>query len=397
MPTTTLSSHTDRVEQLELLDARTEALGADADSRTEELHRARRLPDDVFRAIARAGLFRQLVPTDIGGLGRTPIEWFRTGMVLSRHEASLGWVVTQGAAELGWIGAGADDEWAREVLADPDAASASSVAGLGSLAVDGDRGRLTGSWAFNTGCHGATWIGGLALAHRDGNPRDVVGIRIGWVPAERAAITESWDPSGLHGTGSHTTHIRDEDIPMTWSVDPFTPTANDRGPYRSLVGNGNWPIAASVAATQLGTARRALDTAAGLVTTKAATPDLVVLADNAAVQRGLADVEGRWLGAVAAVERELEAMWDEARTNGELSSEQRVRLHRANLAASRCAVDLVDRVVDLTGTTAVDRHHVLSRCQRDAHALRGHVSVGGAAMEHNTKVALGLEPSHRLV
>jgi indole-3-acetate monooxygenase len=396
MPTPTLS-HTDLVEQLELLDTRTELLGADADSRTEELHRSRRLPDDIFRAIARSGLLRQLVPTDIGGLGRTPAEWFRTGLALSHHEASLGWVVTQGAAELGWIGAGADDEWASEVLADPDAASASSVAGLGSLAVDGDRGRLSGSWAFNTGCQGATWIGGLALVHRAGDQRDVLGVRIGWVPAARASITESWDPSGLHGTGSHTTHIRDEEIPMAWTVDPFTPTSNDRGPYRSLVGNGNWPIAASVAATQLGNARRALDTAAVLVTTKAPMPDLVPLAENAAVQRGLAEVEGRWLGAVAAVERELEAMWDEARTNGELTSEQRVRLHRANLAANRSAVDVVDRVVELTGTTAVDRHHVLSRCQRDAHALRGHVSVGGSASEHNTKVALGLEPSHRLV
>jgi len=394
MPTTLTSSPTDLVE---LLDDHIEAIGADADARTGELRRARRLPDDIVRAVAAAGLFRQLVPSDLDGLGRTPIDWFRTGVALSRHEASLGWVVTQGAAELGWIGAGADDDWAREVLADPHAASASSFAGLGSIAVAGDRGRLSGSWTFNTGCHGATWIGGLALVHRDGDPHDVLGLRIGWVPAGRAEIDETWDPSGLHGTGSHTTHIRDEDIPMAWTVDPFAPTDNERGPYRCLVGNGNWQIATSVAATQLGTARRALDTAAGMVLTKAPMPDFVRLAENAAVQRGLAEAEGRWLGAVAAVERELEAMRHQATTDGELSSQQRVQLHRANLAANRAAVAIVDRVCELTGTAAVDRHHVLSRCQRDAHALRGHVSVGGAAMEHNTKVALGLEAAHRLV
>ena len=58
--------------------------------------------------------------------GVEPLDWFRTGVELARHEASFGWVVTQGAAELGWIGAGGDDGWARELLGDPLATSASS-------------------------------------------------------------------------------------------------------------------------------------------------------------------------------------------------------------------------------------------------------------------------------
>jgi alkylation response protein AidB-like acyl-CoA dehydrogenase len=164
-----------------------------------------------------------------------------------------------------------------------------------------------------------------------------------------------------------------------------------------MVGNGNWPIATAVAATQLGNARRALDEATTVLMTKAPMPDLTPLASNGAVQRGLAELEGRWNAAHTVVEAELVAMWDEATADGELSIDRRIRLHRANIAANRTSVEIVDRLCELTGTTSVDRRHPLARAQRDALALRSHISVGSASMEHNTRVALGLEPSHRLV
>lgn len=379
------------------LDDRVATLGAAADARSEELHRMRRLPPDLFRAVTEAGLLRQLVPVELDGLGRAPIDWFRTGVALARHDASLGWVVTQGAAELAWIAAGADEAWARIVLSDPEGASASSTAGVGTLTIEGDSARLSGRWAFNTGCHGATWIGGMAVVRDDTTPPDGLQLRFGWVPAERAEIIETWDPSGLHGTGSHTTVIDEPDVPLAWTFDPFAPTSHDRGPYRVVVGNGNWPIATAVAATQLGNARRALDEATTVAMTKTPMPDLVPLASNGAVQRGLAELEGRWHAAHAVVEAELVAMWDDAVTGGELSVDQRIRLHRANISANRISVDIVDRLCDLTGTTSVDRRHPLARTQRDALALRGHIAVGGSSMEHNTLAVLGLEAPHHLV
>ena len=374
-----------------------EALGAAADARTHELHDARRVPDDLYRDAIDTGLFRQLVAADLGGLDRAPLEWFRTGVELARHEPSLSWVITQGAAELGWIAAGGDDGWAREVLADPRAVSASSTAGLGRLAITADGTRFSGRWRFNTGCHGASWIGGLAVVDGASDERGMPLVRWGWVPADRAQIVDDWRPSGLHGSGSHSTVIDEQEIDPRWTFDVFSTTSNDRGPYRTMVGNGNWPIAASTAAVQLGNARRALDEARAVVTTKAPMPDYRVLAANAAVQRGLTEAEGLWQAALASVERELEAMWDESVIHGELSVSTRVGLHRANVTASRLAVHIVDSVVELTGSEAVAHHHVLARCHRDAHALRPHISVGGAAMEHNAQVALGLEADHRLV
>ena len=377
--------------------AAVDALGAAADARTDELASQRRLPPDLYRSAVEAGLFRQLVGADLGGGYRTPLEWFSTGRALARHEASLGWVVTQGAAELAWIAAGADDAWAREVLADPLAVSASSTAGLGSLSVDGDHARLSGRWAFNTGCHGATWIGGMALVDGEVDDRGMPRTRWGWVPADRAQILDDWDPDGLRGTGSHSTVIPEQEVPLAWTFSPFQPTDNDRGPYRCLVGNGNWPIATSVAAVQLGNARRAIDEATTIVRTKAPMPDFVPLARNAAIQRLLVEAEGLWQAATAGVERELGSMWDEAVAGSQLSTEQRLRLHAANVTANQLAVRAVEMACEVTGTASVPRTSVLARCLRDAHALRGHLATNGTTLEHNAKSRFGLPSDDRLV
>jgi alkylation response protein AidB-like acyl-CoA dehydrogenase len=371
-------------------------LGALADARTAELDAGARLPGDLYDAAARAGLFRQLVPRALGGRGATPLEWFRTGMELARYEASLGWVVTQGAAELGWIGAGADDGWALQVLADPLATSASSSAGVGTLAVDGATSRFSGRWASNTGSTNASWIGGLALIEGATGEGGAPVIRWGWVPADRAEVVEDWDTTGLRGTGSHSTVIAEQEIPTAWTFAPDAPTDNDRGAHRVLVGNGFWPIATSVAAVQLGNARRAIDEATAVIQKKAPAPTYAPLSGNAAVQRALVEAEGLWDAARASVERELEAMWAMAIRQGELTVRQRVRLHRANLHANAAAVRAVDLLCEATGTTSLARAQVLSRCQRDSLALRSHIVVGGTAHELNAAAHLG-EPIHFLV
>jgi indole-3-acetate monooxygenase len=373
------------------------SLGGQADARTAELDDGCAIPPDLYRSAAAGGLFRQLVVADLGGLARTPLEWFRTGVELAWHEASFGWVVTQGAAELGVIGAGADDAWARELLSDPLATSAASTAGVGTLSIDGSTSRFGGSWAFNTGSTNASWIGGLAVvdgaATDDGRPV----IRWGWVPADRARVVHDWDPAGLRGTGSHSTVIDEQEIPTAWTFAPEVVTSNDRGPHRCLVGNGYWPIATAVAATQLGNARRALDETARILATKAPAPGFVLLARNAAVQRLLVEAEGLWAAARASVERELEALWAQASAHGEVSPAQRAALHRANVAANVLSVRIVDLCSEMTGTAAVARAGVLSRCHRDAHALRGHAATNGATVERNAEILLGLIPAHFLV
>lgn len=372
-------------------------LGTQADARWTELDGHCRLPMDLYEAALAARLFRTLVPMDMGGTGGTPVDWFRLGVELATHEPSLGWVITQGAAELGWIAAGADPDWATEVLRDPLGSSASTIAGFGELTLDGPTASLRGRWSFNSGVHGATWIGGLSLVKGGSSPDGALEVRFGWVPAERAEIVEDWDPTGMRGTGSHSVIIAEQAIDPAWTFSPFDPTANDRGPHRCLVGNGNWPIAGAVAATQLGAARRALDEATRIVIDKAPPPDFTPLADNASVQRILVRAEGLWNACQASVERELDAMWDEATLHGELSAARRVALFAAHVTATEQSVSIVNTMCELTGTVAVDRTQPLSRSRRDTQALQGHLASNGASIERAAQVKLGLLLSDRRV
>ena len=330
------------------------------------------------------------MPAELGGLGCTPLDWFRVGVELARHEASMGWVVSQGAAALGWIASGGEPGWAMEVLADPLASSAASIAGAGKLVVHGDHATLSGRWAFNTGAHGATWVGGTGLVTGADWTSGEPVVRFGFVPVDRAEILEDWDPPGMRGTGSNSTVIPEQTIPWAWTLTPSDPSSNDRGPHRCVVGIGNWPIAGSVAATQLGAARRAIDEAVQIIRHKAPAPELVPLAENSAVQRTVLRAEGAWAGCLAAIELELDSMWEEAMTRGELSSGQRVRLFTANSTAAERAVEIVNDMCTITGTAAMDRTHPLSRCRRDVQGLHGHFSTNGSSMEAAAKVRLGL-------
>jgi alkylation response protein AidB-like acyl-CoA dehydrogenase len=392
------------------MDATALDLAEQAAAAVDVLDAERQLPRALTDAAAAAGLFRQLVPKDQGGSGAPPIDWFRRGVELARREPSFAWVVTQGAAELAWIAVGGDPAWSTEVLGDPLATSASTVAGVGTLRLDpivdgrdADRtGTVSGTWGFDTGVASATWIGGMVMVERPGDDParrhdGVPELRIAWVPAGRATIIDDWDSTGLRGTGSHRIAIDDQRIPWRWTVAWHEPTSEDRGPHRVLVGNGNWPIASSVAAVQLGTARAALDEVRALVVEKAPPPTFTPLVDNAAVQRGLVELEGTWLGARAAVERELESMWEEALLDGRLSSAQRVRLATANAAANRAAVAIVDGAGELGGTEIAARTSRLSRCLRDVHTLRGHVATNGSVLERIARADVGRAAPDMLV
>jgi alkylation response protein AidB-like acyl-CoA dehydrogenase len=76
---------------------------------------------------------------------------------------------------------------------------------------------------------------------------------------------------------------------------------------------------------------------------------------------------------------------------------QRARLHTANVTATRLAVRAVELACEATGTAAVARTHILARCRRDAEALRSHLAVNGASVEHDARTRFGLPSIDHLV
>jgi alkylation response protein AidB-like acyl-CoA dehydrogenase len=366
------------------------SLAKEADSRREELLQERRIPQDLFQRAGEANLFRQMLCKELGGLGRSPAEWFETGVEMARWEPSFAWVVNQGSGDLATFVAAGDAAFAKAFLADQGAYTASSDNGLGTLVKDGEGYRVEGRWGFCSGCQGATWVGGFARSPDetvDGNPAEA---KWALVPAARARIEETWDTIGMVGTGSHSAVLESQQIPRNWTFIVEQPGPNDYGPMSAAAGNGYWPISTAVSAVQLGIARRTLDAAAELVKKKPDARRKTRLAENTHVQRELMRAEATWFANKAAVSVALQQMWDAAQHDRKIPASILLTLASANVLAAAAAIDIVDVVCDIVGTSVAPARSLFAACLKDARTMGSHLSVNPAKFELIAQIRLGM-------
>lgn len=364
-------------------------LAKEADARRSEFERGRQVPPDLFRRAGEAGLFRQLICAELGGLGRSAVEWFRTGVEMARWEPSFSWVVTQGAGDTASFVAAGDPAFVSAYLADRHAYPSSSANGAGTLVPDGDGYVVEGRWGFCSGCQGATWVGGearLPLVQGQDAPEE----RYVLVLVERAQIEETWDVIGMIGTGSHTVVIEPQHVPAAWTFQLAELGPRDYGPMSVATGNGIWPIATSVAAVQLGISRRALDAAWELAKDKPWRGRNAKLIENAHVQRQLMRAEGAWSAACAGAEQALIRMWQDAEKHRRLPVETRIALFVALIHASATATDIVGTVCDIVGTSVAPATGIIGACLRDARTMGSHLAVSAHRLEVAAQLRFGL-------
>ena len=375
------------------------ALAKEADARREELVRTRRIPPDLFQRAAEAGLFRQILAPQVGGLGRSLAEWFETGIDMARWEASFAWIVTQGAIDIGsWVAA-SGPEFVDAFLADQHVYSATSDNGAGTLVPEADGYRVQGRWGFCSGCQGATWVGGFARF-----PADIAGDqssagRFVQVPVARARIEETWDTMGMMGTGSHTVVLESQHVPAAWTW-PFPNVFEQQGPIdygkaSVAAGNGYWTIGTAAAAMQLGIARRALDAAMELALKKPLAITAQPLCKNSHVQRVLMRAEGAWAASKAGVELVLRQMWDAAAWDRKLPRELRFALHLAIVHAAATATEIVESVCDVVTTSIAPSSSIFGVCLRDARTIGSHGAVNPVWLEVIARMKFGLTDSNQ--
>ena len=369
------------------------ALAKEADTRRTELDYERRIPGDLFERAGDAGLFRQLLCKTLGGLSRSPAEWFLTGVDMARWESSFSWVVTQGAADVATYVAAGDPAFASSFLADQRVYPASSDNTAGTLVPNGDGYLFSGKWNFCSGCHGATWVGGRGHFPLESGATEP-DWRLALVPIERARIEENWNVLGMIGTGSHTVVVETQHIPAAWTFRIDRHGSEDYGPMSVMVGNGVWPIGTSVAAVQLGTARRAIDAAMDLVKVKPGALRTRPLVENAHVQRGLMRAEGAWFACLTGVERALAQLWADAQVTRQLPLETRLRLLAANAYASATSINLIESMCEIVGTSIAPARGIFGACLRDARTIGSHASISGAMVEMGAQIKFGLSTDY---
>lgn len=352
----------------------------------------RQIPPELADALIDAGMFRVWTPRAFGGLELDPLSSFRLFEELSRIDGSTGWVV--GNSALGpYVSQMLPHEGAAEVLADPRTVIAGVYNPPGTaVPVEGGY-RVTGRWPFGSACHFADWLNAPCLimdreAPRlgpDGNP-SLLSV---FFRREEAQILDTWHTLGMRGTGSADFAVRDVFVPerRSFVLGPFDhPGRAFTGPLYRF---GLWLDPARIAITALGIARAALDAFLDLAITKIPTLTQTTLADRSGVQDGVARSRALIDAARSYIYATVGEAWQFVQSGARITIAEGVPLGLAGSFGMQAAVQAVDMVYSMAGSTAFREEHPFQQRFRDVHTLSQHAIASAARFESLGKVMLG--------
>jgi alkylation response protein AidB-like acyl-CoA dehydrogenase len=324
------------------------------------------------------------------------VSAFRVIEELSRIDSAAGWNVAL-ANSIEPIGAWFSDETTAEVFG----SARSVMAGAffpPRRAVPSEGGYLlSGRCPFNSNCHAATWILGLAHVYDDGVERlDENGAPVALVtlfPTEKAEIIDNWDTLGMRGTGSHDVNVDDLFVPAERAV-PFKPLEQPSpaysGPWHRLT---LWPSVAGAAASALGIAQAAIDEFAELATKKTPSYTTTMLKDRPIVQLRFATAVAKVESARAYLHEAFDAAWQGALDGRSLNLAGRARLQLVSSHVPTAAAEAVDLIHSLVGSAGIRNNQMFQRHFRDAHVITQHAYLCESRMEAVGQVRFGLEPN----
>jgi alkylation response protein AidB-like acyl-CoA dehydrogenase len=256
---------------------------------------------------------------------------------------------------------------------------------------------VTGQWPFASGCHNAHYFWGQCqIRDEDGNPPSdgSPALREALLTRDEFEILDTWNVSGMRGSGSHDVATRDVFVPEERMTAVFFDPPREEGtlfrlpPFTRLAYN---KIGVST-----GIARSAIDRFVTLASTHHRRASGVALQERADVQTAVAEAETRLRSARAFVLDAVGEVWDVVASGDEASSKQRGLVHLACSNAATQAIRAVDLVCGVTGTSAIFESGPLERCQRDVRVVPHHITVSPQWNASAGRALLGL-PSGSLL
>jgi alkylation response protein AidB-like acyl-CoA dehydrogenase len=360
----------------------------------ERIEADRRLPAEAVRALADAGTFKMLVPRAYGGAETSLVTFVRVLEEIARADGSAGWIAMIGGTS-GLMSAYLDRKVAREIYTPSDAVTSGVFAPMGRAARTEGGFKVSGRWSFASGCEHSPWRMGGALVMGAAGPEtlpsgtpDVVSMVF---RADETTVLDTWNTSGLRGSGSHDLEVKDVFVPTSRSFSLFSgaPLAEHTGALYRLPFFG--VLAAGVAAVALGIARNALDAVVALAKAKHPLGGKRGLAHRELVQLQIARAEAKYRAARAFL---LEASRDaeaevETATKGSLATRAVLRLAASHATTEAAAA--VDLAYETGGGTSIYAKSPLQRCFRDVHVATQHIMVSPTATTLVGRILLGLE------
>ncbi len=379
--------------------AAVEKLAPSITAASEEIERARTLPEPLVQALADAGLYRIFLPRSLGGGQSDPLTYFDVVEALARADSAVGWSVLISTSSMtGTVRSLRDDVLAPMFISPRATIMAGSAPPRGRAQPVPGGYRLTGRWTqgsniliagwVHVGAH--VWDGDAPRLGPDGSPEYLQCT----FAASDAEVIDTWSTTGMRGTGSHDYAVTDLFVPADRAHGRVAESHRPEPLYQFA----GWTHVAH-AALGLAIARVALEEFIGLAGGKRATwmAGEGQLAARTTIQARVARAEALVGSGRAYVREATSDTWETVWRGEQPSPDQRAVYRLAIAQAMANAVEAVDLMYASAGATAIYARSRLDRCLRDVHTAAAHVWVAPDNYELAGRLLLGLDPGSSII
>jgi alkylation response protein AidB-like acyl-CoA dehydrogenase len=368
------------------------AIAPELRERSVEIEQNRRLPADVVELLRGAGVFRMGFAKEFGGADLTSVEQTRVIEALAYADTSVGWCGMIGM-DSGLYSAYLSPSAVREMFPNPDMITGGLINPNGRAERVPGGYRLSGHWNLGSGVTHADWVSAGAFTYTDGeqdhNEQGHPNWRVLLVRPEEVKVIDTWNSTGLAGSGS-----------VDYEIDEvFVPEEHTFSFGRPLSRTG--PLAAPDALMRkmpgvpLGVARAALDHVREVARTKVNRASGLPWAQDYRVQFTIGECEMDYLTIWHGVYGSIEDKWQRLEAGvayADLAPGERVRTVLLALNAFRGALSIVRRLYDLMGTTSIYKPSPMDRWLRDLNTMCQHVMAQDVIVQSAGAHLLGGQP-----
>lgn len=360
--------------------------------RAARTHEEGNVPAESIAEMKQAGLFRIVRPKRYGGYEMHPAVLYEVQMVLAEACMSTAWV--QGLLAVHDFQLALFDDRAQADVwgSNEDALISSTYQPVGKVTRADGGYRLSGHWRFSSGSAHGDWIFlGSIFAPEDGSAQpDLLTFLL--PRSDYQVIEGSWNVFGMQGTGSLDIVVEDAFIPeyRTHSMTEGFVIDGQKGLKVNTAPLYRLPwgqlFARIVSSAQIGSLKGAYDAFLDIAGKRVSLADGTVMAESVSTVRLAARVASEIAEMRSTLRASFDSMLHHAETTGSIPMEERLRYrYEAGTIARRCARS-VDAMMEILGTSGIDKTSPILPFWRDIMASRAHfannpdnieLSVGG--------------------
>jgi indole-3-acetate monooxygenase len=369
-------------------------------SSADRIEAARAMPPDIVASLHQARLFRLLLPRSLGGDELHLKSLAEVMEVIGGADASTAWCMGQ-AAGCAMAAAYLKPDVARRFFGPADAVLAWGAGIQGkALAVDGGY-RVSGKWAFASGCANATLLGGHCYVfEKDGAPRKRAdgrqADRTVLFVKSKATVHDMWHTIGLKGTASYTYEVIDLFVPQEETIDREEPKEVVE-PGTLYCFSATLAYAVAFSALMLGLAHSLVRDLKTLAMTKTPRGAPSTLKESPVFQSQLAVLEARLRACRAYLHTTLDAIWKKAEVTREVTIEDAADLKLATTFAINQGIEVATEAYRAAGNNAIFVSNTFERRLRDVFSASQQTQGRPSNFTTVGRVMLGLPPDTLLL